>query len=368
MQRRTAWPGLACLDRRFSALYAGDRIDALFPEGVGRRLIRQGVLAHAGQAVTLPYCVCDLRRSECVVRVDVNDGRCWGYCNEYGRPIELSLAQIQRYRFDGEKWAAWLRRKNSLGGTGPVRGAGAMFVGSGTVGGREFGLVVVAPGCHRAADVVFPEGVRLSGRPLVALLLGEPAEDLPVDASVPAGALGPDLGTIDGDALEQALAGTSPAGVPVEARYMLYSHERKSGRPIDEAEYERLHQPEVRKTYDVFIDLPRSRVWRKGRACVTVLDGAGKATTKKLGRVAIALLADYVRRPGIPMVADDTPTYRELLTGARSAAERLAAVRRSVHLKTSIVSGEPAKTPGKTMYSFEPNGMTWCVVDRLPPK
>jgi hypothetical protein len=365
MPRRTAWPGLALLDRRFAADFAGDRIEDLFP-GAGRDLIRRGILASAGLSSTIPHCICELRRPECVVHVDAEGGVYRGYCNEYALPLEVSIAQIQRYRFVWKAWADWLRHRNALDGASPVLGTGALYAGGGKVSGREYGLVIVAPGCRRAADVVLPEGARQPGRAIVALLLGEAADGLPVDATITADALASDFGTLDGAALERALDAVPLVVTRGEARCVLYSRQSPKGRPIDEAEYERLHRHEVLKEFDIFIDLLRGRVWRRGRPCGTVLDAQGRSKRKKLGDRAINLLADYVRRPGVPMVASETPTYRDSATDARSAAVLLAEVRRSVHGKTFILSGARSQRPGETAYVFEPGDMTWCVLERLP--
>lgn len=364
MPRTITWPGLASLDRRFTAVYPGDQIERLSPAGSARALIRLGILADAGLATTIPHCVCELKRPDCIVHVDRAGGAYRGYCNEWGAPLEVTIDQIQRYRFDWLAWATWLRRKNALDGPGPALGAGALFVGSGTVGGREYGLLVVAPGCRHAEDVIVPEPARKTGRALVALLLGEPVEDLPVDATIPAVALGADLGTIDGAVIEHALDAVPQTITPGMAKCMLYSHESPRGHPIDEKEYARLHRPDVRQGFDVFIDLLRIRVWRRGRACTAVLGSDGRATGKKLGDVAISLLADYVRRPGIPMVAGETPTYRGDATDMRSAAVMLSTVRRSVQGSRFIRTGARSKEPGGTTYVFESGGMSWCVLAR----
>jgi hypothetical protein len=298
--------------------------------------------------------------------VDADGGVYRGYCNEYALPLEVSPDQIQRYRFAWEAWAKWLRHKNALDGAGPAQGAGTLFVGNGKVSGRDFGLLVVAPGCRRAADVVVPEAARQPGRALVALLLGEPADDLPVAATISAAALGADLGTIDGAALERALDAVPLTVSRGETKCILFCRESPKGRPIDEDEYERLHRADVRKGFDIFIDLLLAKVWRKGRACGTVLDAQGRSKRKKLGDRAINLLADYVRRPGIPMVASETPTYRDAATSPRSAAVLLGEVRRSVSGKKFILSGARSEKPGETTYTFEPGDMTWCVLARLP--
>jgi len=365
MPRRTAWPGLASLDRRFAAEFRGDQLANLFPGASTRDLIRRHVLVDAGFVATVGHCICELHHEECTVRVDVVNGAHWGYCNEAGRPIEVSRELLQRYRFDWKPWAALLRRRNGLDGPDPTLGAGALFVGSGTLIGREFGLVVVAPGCRRAADVILPEGSREPGRTLVALLLGEPAEDLPVDATVPASALAEDLVTINAAAIEHALADVPITVTPGDAVCILYSHECPRGKPIDHVEYQRLHTPEVRAGFDLFIDRIQSGVWCKGQPRVTVLDARGRSKGKKLGPVPIGLLADYVRRPRVPMIAKDTPTYRGSPTSGRSASVQLGEIRRSVRGEQFIRSGARADKLGETPYYFDPGGMTWCLLEPL---
>lgn len=205
------------IDPRFAAILAGDELNRL-PGEVVRVLIDRRILVDAGNVSTIPRCVCDEREPDCVVDVDTSSGACWGRCRMYGVRVEVSPDQIRRYRFDFAAWASWLRRKNGLEGPGPRLGLGALFVGCGKVRGREYGLVVVAPGCRRAADVVWPEGAHRMGRPLVALVLGDPIEELPVDGIIPAASLGADLGTIDGGALDRAMCETQEPPAPARKR------------------------------------------------------------------------------------------------------------------------------------------------------
>lgn len=362
MQPCSPWPGLASLDRRFGGVFPGDRIEALFPAGSGRELIRRGVLKDAGLSLTIPHCICDLRRPSCVVRVDGSGGAYRGYCNEYGRPLPVSLDQIQRYAFDWRAWAELLRRRNRLGGAGPVQGTGALYVGCGTVGGRQFGLVVVAPGCTDVSAVVLPSEAVQATHPLVALLLGAGAEGLPVSATVAADGLGPDLATIDAAALELALDAVPLVVDRTAAKCLLYSHEHPKGRPIDEAEYEHLHRAAVLKTFDLFVDLLQCKVWRAGRAHVRVLDAKGRPTGKNLGDRALSLLADYMRRPGVPMAANETPTYRDAPAGPRTPGVLFGQVRRSIRGSAFLVSGARASRQGDTTYVFQPGSMSWCLL------
>lgn len=211
MPARGTWPGLTCLDRQFDADYTGDQLDRLFPGADSDELIRDGVLAAAGIATRMRGCVCDLRRPDCSFRVDCERGRYWAKCEEYGRPLELSRAQVQRYRFNWKPWADRMRRTNALAGPDPVMSVGVVHVGNGAAGPHEYSLVLVAPGCERAADVVVPEQARLGGRFVVALHLGSPAEGLPVDALLPLDAMRADLRTIDPVAIELAISGSARA-------------------------------------------------------------------------------------------------------------------------------------------------------------
>lgn len=206
MPASATWPGLACLDRQFVAEYAGDQLDHLFPGADSDELIRAGVLASAGIATRMRGCVCDLRRPDCSFRVDRERGRYWAKCQEYGRPLGLSRAQVQRYRLNWKPWVDGIRRTNALAGADPVMGVGVVHVGSAAVGPYEYSLVLIAPGCERAADVVVPEQARVGGRIVVALHLGSPAEALPVDATLPLDALRADLRTIDPGAIEPAIS------------------------------------------------------------------------------------------------------------------------------------------------------------------
>lgn len=211
MPASATWPGLACLDRQFVAEYAGDQLDHLFPGADSDELIRAGVLASAGIATRMRGCVCDLRRPDCSFRVDRERGRYWAKCQEYGRPLELSRAQVQRYRFNWKVWVDGVRRANALAGADPIMGVGVVHVGSAAVGPYEYSLVLVAPGCERAAHVVVPEPARAGGRLVVALHLGKPAEALPVDTLLPLDAMRVDLRTIDPAAIELAISGCARA-------------------------------------------------------------------------------------------------------------------------------------------------------------
>ena len=365
MPRRTASLGLASLDRRFAAEFRGDQLASLFPGDRFRDLIRRRILVDAGLAWTVDHCICGLQHDDCAVRVGVEDGTYWGYCNEAGRRIEVSQDLLRRYRFDWEPWAALLRAKNGLVGPGPALGSGALFVGSGTASGRDFGLVVVAPGCRRAEDVVLPEGVREQGRHLVALTLGEPVEDAPVDATIPASALAEDLGTLDATALDHALDGVPITVTRGDAVCILYSHETPRGKPIDDVEYQRLHSPEVKAGFDLFIDRMQSKVGCKGQPRVTVLDASGRSKGKKLGPLLIGLLADYVRRPGVPMIAKHTPTYRGSPTSPRSASNQLGEARRTIRGDGFIRTGARSDKLGETPYYFDPGAMAWCLLEPI---
>ncbi len=369
MRRRSNWPGLASLDRRFEAIYPGDQLDTLFPAGASRQMIRQGILQDAGLSLTIPRCICELRRTDCVVRVDGDGGTYRGYCNEYGVPLDVSIDQIQRYRFVWSAWAEWLRRANRLDGPQPVQGSGCLFVGEGRMAGRKYGLLVVAPGCRQASDVVLPEGARHSERALVGLLLGEQVQDLVVDVTISAGILAKDLVTLDVSVLETALDKTPFVIQPDQASYLMFSHDSPKGCPITPNDYERLHRLEMLKEFDLFIDLLRCKVWRKGRVCGTILDGKGRSTGKKLKDRGVLLLASYVRRPRVPMRAHETPAYGDVTVDPRSAAVMLSAVRRSIHGTAFLKSGARSAQPGETTYIFEPPAtMKWCLLDRLPQK
>jgi len=367
MRRKSNWPGLASLDRRFEAIFAGDQLETLFPAGAWRPLIRQGILRDAGRSLTIPRCICELRHPDCVVRVDGDGGAYRGYCNEYGAPLEISIDQIQRYRFVWSAWAEWLRRANRLDGPHPAQGSGCLFVGEGIVAGRKYGLLVVAPGCRQANDVVLPEGARHPDRALLGLLLGEQAQDLAVDVALSsAGVLAKDLITLDASAVEQALDRVPLVIPPGEATCLAFSHDNRKAHPITQAEYDRLHRRDVLKKFDLFVDVLHCKIWRNGRVCGMVLDGNGRSTGKKLGDQGVLLLASYVRRPGTPMCAYKTPAYGDRVS-PRSAAVMLSAVRRSIHGTEFLKSGARSSQPGETMYVFDPSPtMKWCLLDRLP--
>jgi hypothetical protein len=236
MKPRTVWPGLASLSRRFEATFPGDEIEALFPEGAGRRLIRRGILVDAGCSSTIPHCICNLKRPSCIVRVDGGDAGLFGYCNEYGVPVEVSLDQVRRYHFSCEAWAEGLREANALEGAGPVRGAGCLFLGTGNAAKRTFGLLLVAPGCRRTEDVVFPKEAHLAARPLLGLYLGSPIAGLAVDVALSVQDLGPDLVTVEPKAIARGLAQT-PSTPGFDQAWPHPSVEVNDGGLVDDAWY-----------------------------------------------------------------------------------------------------------------------------------
>ncbi|PIQ83236.1 MAG: hypothetical protein COV75_08490 [Candidatus Omnitrophica bacterium CG11_big_fil_rev_8_21_14_0_20_63_9] len=366
MQRKSSWPGLASLDRHFEAIYSGDQLETLFPAGASRQLIRQGILQDAGLSLTIPRCICELRHPDCVVRVDGDGGAYRGYCNEYGVPINVSIDQIQRYRFVWSAWAESLRRANRLDGPPPIQGSGCVFIGEGIAAGRKYGLLVLAPGCRLAEDIVLPEGARQSDRALLALPLGEQVQDLAVDAVISADVLTTDLITINASALEQILDQLPLVISPGEAICLAFGHDNRKAHPITQAEYDRLHRRDVLKTFDLFVDVLHAKIWRNGRACGVVIDGSGRSTGKKLGDQGVLLLASYMKRPGIPMCAHKTSAYGDRVA-PRTAAVMLSVVRRSIHGTAFLKSGARSSQPGETMYVFDPpSTMTWCLLDRLP--
>jgi len=351
------------VDRRFSALVPGDEIARLPPHLV-RELTSRRILVGDATISTIPRCVCDEWDQDCVVDVDLSTGEPRGLCRVYGRPVAVTIDQTRRYRFDVAAWARWLRLKNRLGGPGPALGDGAMFVGSGTICGRDFGLLVVAPGCERASDVIVPDGSRQDGRVLVALLLGEPVDGFDAGPTLSRAELDPDMGTLNQASLERAVLGASVRSVQSALTYMMFCRESPSGRRIDEAEYARVTAPAVRDTFDLFIDVPACAVWRRGRRHDEVLDAQGRSRKKTLGPTSVGLLADYAKRPERPMKPKETPTYRTSSITERSAATQLAEVRRSVRGAAFLRPGARSNTYGALPYIFTPRGLSWCVLDR----
>lgn len=305
-----------------------------------------------------------------MVRIDRDaSGRLRGHCNEYGNILYPTEAQAQRYAFQWREWAQHLRRHNRLDGSAPVQGAGCLFVGEGIVAGRKYGLLAIAPGCHRADDVILPDGARNQSRALVGLFLGEIVNGVAVDVALGATTLTQDLITIDVSALERALDEIPLIAEPKDGGYLMFSNESSRGRQITQAEYDHLHRPEALRKSDLVIDLLLCKVWRKGRPRGMVLDSKGRSTGKRLGDRGVRLLASYVKRPGIPMMARDTEAYQGVLVEPRSAAIMLATVRRSTHATAFLKSGAHSSEPGETTYVFTPpSGMTWRVFAPLLPK
>ena len=368
MKPGTGSTGLTACDRRFEATFVGEELERLFPGGAHRTFLRRGVLADAGVSLTIPHCICELRRPDCVVRVDSADGRYTGYCNEYGSPLPVDFDQVARYRFAWDAWANELRLANRLDGVAPTRGSGCFVAGDGTVAGHRFRLVVVAPGCEEPSAVVLPAVPPDPGRATVALFLRAPIEGLGVDAALAGDALAADLVTLDPAALERVLAPVPVTISPEQATYMRYSDDAPGGVPVDDAEYARLHRPDVLGEIDVFVDVPGCRIWRKGRACGKVLDATGRSTGKRILDRGVQLLAAYVRRPGVPMPAHKTSAYRGIPVSPRSAAIQFATVRRSIHGTEFLRSGARSSKPGETEYVFEPGDRRWCVIERLAQK
>lgn len=357
---------LTSLDRKFEATFTGERVGRLLSAQRLGALLRRGILVSAGRATTIPYCICELRNPTCLVRLEEDGGVLRGYCNEAGRPLDVSEQQARRLQFSWRAWAEWMRRRSALGGDGPVLGAGALYVGSGNVIGRAFGLVVVAPGCRRGSDVVFPPEARRAGRPLVAMYLGERIPDLHLEAVIPLTALGDDFGTLDAGVIERAIEEVPHVIVSGEKKCVVYDHERRRAAPIDDAEYQRLLRPETRRQFGLLIDRLSNRIWRSGRLCRVVRDSRGQSREKQLGPLSVSLLADYVRRPGFPMTAKQTRTYKGSPTSESSASAQLSEVRRSVEGGKFILSGGRADRAAERAYYFEPGAMTWCLIDPLP--
>lgn len=351
------------LDRRFAATLSGDELGRM-PSELVRALVDRRVLADAGGVSTVPRCVCDERDQDCVVDVSTSSGTTLGRCRVYGVRVTVAPEQTRRYRFDVDVWARWLRLKNRLAGSGPTMGDGAMFVGSGAIGGRDFGLLVVSPVCAQSSDVVVPDGSRQDGRVLVALLLGDPLGGPEIGPTLLRSDLGPDMGTISPSSLERAVLGASVRVVRSAVTYVMFSREFPSGRRIDDVEYERVASPDVRDTFDLFIDVPACAVWRRGRRHREVLDADGRSKKKILGPTSVGLLADYVKRPERPMKPKETPTYRTSSIAERSAAAQLAEVRRSVRGRDFLRPGARSNSHSALPYIFTPRGLSWCVLDR----
>lgn len=354
---------LTHLDRRFVARIPGDQV-AAWPAAAFRLLTQHGILVAEPDASSIPRCVCEERHPNCVVRVDSSGGVYRGFCGVFGVEVGVNVEQTRWYRFVWQAWAGWVRRKNSLTGPDPALGVGTLYVGDGQVAGREFGLIVVAPGCERAGEAAVPEVARQSGRPQIALTLGSPLEDLRVGTAIPLSALSTDFATINGEVLERALGASAPRASRGDTVCLMHSSRSKGARELDQDEYVRESAPAARNEVDLFIDLVQGRVWRKGRPCLWILNESGKSTGRRLGMTAMRLLADYVRRPGTPMIPKATPTYRGAHAAPRTSAVQLTTVRRSVDAAGLLRLVNRSHMPGESTYAFEPDTATWCVLDR----
>jgi hypothetical protein len=368
MTPRSASKVLKRLDGRFEAVFSGDELGDLFPGGSMDACLRRGILQDLGLSDTIPYCVCELRRPECSALVEEDSsGRFLAYCNDYGSPVEVSADQLRRYGFDWRNWADWLRRENGLGGVTPALGQGCMLVGDGTVAGRSFQLVVVAPAYDSQADIVLPADAVRADPPRVLLLLGDSDghsfDDLAVNAEE---VLGDDLIAIDGARLEALLVDVPVVIDDGDLAYRCFTHEHPKGKAISEAECERLRQKDTRAGYDLFIDLLDNRIWRSGRRYGTELKKDGRSNGKKLGPTSVRLLADYIKRPHHPMAPHVTPTYEGAAIDARSSSVRFSTVRRSIKGKRFLRSAATGFELGTGTYVFEPDEMSYCVVERIP--
>ena len=359
--------GLELLDGRFEAVFSGDKLSGLFPGGSMDACIERGILRDLGMSDTIPYCVCELQRPDCTVLVEEDaSGRYFAYCNEYGSPVEVSADQLRRYGFDWKNWADWLRRENGLAGSPPALGQGCMLVGDGSVAGRAYRFVVVAPAYGSQDEIVLPVAAADTEPPRVLLLLGRGTKDSFDDLVLNADkALASDLVKIDAAELEAVLEDVPVVLDDRDLVYRCYNQEHPKGQAITEARCDRLRQKSARTGYDLFIDLLENTIWRKGRRHGTELRKDGSTTGKKLGPTSVHLLADYIKRPGHPMAPHMTPTYRGVAIEARSASVRFSTVRRSVNGKRFLRSAAAGIEPGTGTYVFEPDQMSYCVIERI---
>ena len=203
--------------------------------------------------------------------------------------------------------------------------------------------------------------------PRVLLLLGESRadtfDDLTLDA---AESLGDDLVTIDPAGLEAVLVDVPIVIDDGDLLYRCFTGDHPKGKAITEAECERLRQKDVRAGYDLFIDLLDNKIWRKGRSHGTELKSNGQSNGKKLGQKSVQLLADYIKRPHHPMAPSVTPTYQGAAVEARSSSVRLSTVRRSIKGTRFLRNAAQGSEPGTGTYVFEPDDMSYCVVERIP--
>jgi len=359
--------GLTLLDGRFEAVFPGDELSEWFPGGSMDACLQRGILQDQGLSDTIPYCVCELRRPECSALVEEDaSGRFLAYCNEYGSPVEVAADQLRRYGFDWRNWADWLRRQNGLNGPAPALGQGCMLVGDGSVAGRAYRLVLVAPAYRSQADIVLPGAAIGADPPRVLLLLGEGRADTFDDLTLGAAeSLGEDLVTIDRARLEAVLVDVPIIIDDGDLIYHCFTPDHPKGKAITEAECERLRQKDVRAGYDLFIDLLDNKIWRKGRSQGTELKSNGQSNGKKLGQKSVRLLADYIKRPHHPMAPAATPTYQGAAVEARSCSVRFSTVRRSIKGTRFLRTATQGSEPGTGTYVFEPEDMTYCVVERI---
>lgn len=358
---------LARIDRQFFASFTGVDVKRRFPREVFHSLFTRGILQDIGTSDSIPLCICGRNRPNCMVMVECDENRVyWGYCNDVGEPIEVPGDLVRRYAFDWKQWVKNVRTTNNLGGSSPSLGKGCLSVGVGQVGGHDYQLAFVAPGCSATDDVILPSECWKNGASLLMILLGKQYFEYPNATTLQVDdVLRDDLITLDTESIERAIVDAPFSIQNKDLVYRVFSNDHPNGKPITEAECMLLRKSSSRDRYDLFVDLLVYKIWRKGRGCVNELNGNGLSTKRKLGSKSINLIAYYIKRPHHPMAPHQTPCYQDSSKEGRSASVRFASVRRSIRGAKIFPLAAKGQGVSESTYSFEPGDIKYCLVERL---
>ncbi len=356
--------GLRRLDYFLGATFSGRQCDDLFGVDTAKELGTKGVLRSLGPAVRLAGCRCDQQLTDCTFRIGQKiDGGYEGLCNKAGEPFLVPDSDVWRYRFDPMQWAGHVRSANDLDGPEPIVRGGCLVIGDGMSHGRRYRLVVVsassdpslATRAFQSTDPsIYTIGCYLGNRSrLPELSTVVHCEDL----------FKSELFRLDDSAIDYALTRAGGAAVVAGTHpYRVYAHDAPKGRPLSESEYADLTSASKRMQHTVLVDLISMRAYFRGRLRDRVLDSDGKATTRKLGSVALQIVAEYLMKPDKALNAADLIGRKSSEYNPKSANNQRNAAVRSLGLKAYFEAVRGNDGPGTGGSIFVPRSLRYCVI------
>lgn len=356
MSTQTALLLLQRLDRAFSAQFRSKEVSALLPQTTADKLFDKGVLVMETEPDTAPCPLGEHESDGLVAVAKQNDGSFTGFCPEHGKHVKLPPEEAEWVKFEPEAWVVALSSANGLIESPQRHESGFLFAGIHRTGNRKAGVVLVSAHAQGNAHDYRPRAVEADDWLYITLDNRHPNNGGRYTYIPASAAFGADPLTLDKSALGTAL-GQLKKATP-DAYCLKYTSGSKQAACQSEAEYQKAIAPSELKKYALVVDLMGCKAWHSGKRITHMAQKKAKRRQSILSPQGLKLLAEYMRKPQMPLSPHRTGPYlgSQDSRQKKSSQTMLLNMRSTLGLKEVLnLTDNPTGSVGDGLYEFNPS-------------